>query len=231
MKRKMLAVLIAALALIMIAACTPKAVEDIPGDDGDSAAAVEAAELLDSYLGAFGHVRVLGDIDHILKGEKVDDEPGVTAQSMTAGAIALSENKTELTIPLTLAKYDFDGHRNPGDPEPEKYTRIATGKLVLTLIGAMNAEGTEFTASGYRLTDIDVTLDCDTSTYLVLDLDTAEINAESLDGIFTTSGGIARAAVKIAFAEGKPTGIADVNTPKFGKPSGAFEVNGIASEF
>lgn len=224
MKRKMLAVLIAALALIMIAACTPKAVEDIPGDDGDSAAAVEAAELLDSYLEAFGHVRVLGDIDHILKGD-------MDASMKLSGAIELGKEKTELSIPLTLAKYDFDGHKNPGDPEPEKYTRIATGKLVLTLIGAMNAEGTEFVASGYRFTDVDVTLDCDTSTYLVLDLDTAEIKAESLDGIFTTSGGIARAAVKIAFAEGKPTGIADVNTPKFGEPSGAFEVNGIASEF
>lgn len=176
------------------------------------------------YAGAFGHVRVLGDIDHILKGEKVDDEPGVTTQSMVAGDIAFNSNKTELTIPLTLTKYDFDGHRNPEDPEPEKYTRIATGTITLVLKGAVNAEGVGFVVDSYVMNDVDLSLSCDDSTYVYLDLEDLRFRAEELTGDFVT-GKYQRTPLTVTLTDGKPTGIADVNTPKFGNIQGNCFLN------
>lgn len=218
MKKPLTAVLIVLISLIAIS-CTMEG-GDIPEDTGK-----EEQEAFDAYLGAFGHVRVLGDIDHIFKGEKVDDEEGVTVQSMTAGAIAFNETKTELTIPLTLTAYDFDGHRNPEDPSPEKYTRIATGKLTLTLVGAMNAEGTVFVANSYKVTDLDITLDVDDSEYIWLQLPELKVTADELTGIFTTAGGIAKASVTVAVDGGKAVGIEDVNTPKFGELSGDISLD------
>lgn len=190
----------------------------------------EEKEAFASYMGAFGHVRVLGDIDHILKGEKVDDEPGVTAQSMVAGGASFDINKTTLTIPLTLTEYDFDGHRNPEDPEPEKYTRTATGTLTLVLTGAATAEGTSFVATGYRIENADVRLAVDDTTYIWLKLPEIDVTAESISGIFTTKGGISRASVTVLLEDGAPVGISDVNTPKFGVAAGDIEINGKACE-
>lgn len=188
----------------------------------------EEKEAFASYMGAFGHVRVLGDIDHILKGEPVDDEQGVTVQSLVAGEISFDINRTELSIPLTLTKYDYDGHRNPEDPNKHLYTRTATGKATLVLTGAVTAEGTTFVATGYRIEDADITLAVDDSVYIYLDLPEMEVTADELTGLFTTAGGVARASVTVMVDKGKPTGIADVNTPKFGNPEGEITVNGIA---
>ena len=218
--KKTIFIAIVSIVLMIAAGCTMEGT-GVPEDTADTE---EAQKAYDSYMSAFGHVRVLGDIDHILKGEKVDDEEGVTVQSMTAGAVAFNENKTELSIPLTLTAYDFDGHRNPEDPSPEKYTRIATGSLTLTLTGAMNAEGTGFVANGYKVTGLDVTLDVDDSEYIWLDLPEMSVEAEELTGIFTTSGGVAKSSVTVTVDNGKATGIADVNTPKFGKPSGNMSI-------
>lgn len=178
-----------------------------------------------SYMGAFGHVRVLGDIDHILKGELVDDEQGVTVQSMVAGEISFDINRTELSIPLTLTKYDYDGHRNPEDPDKHLYTRTATGKATLVLTGAVTAEGTSFIATGYRIEDADITLAVDDSVYIYLNLPDMEVTADGLTGLFTTAGSVARASVTVLINGGKPAGIADVNTPKFGNPHGEISVN------
>ena len=218
MKRTTLIVTLAIM-LALIAGCKVE-------PDNVSSITEEEQIALDSYIGAFGHVRVLGDIDHILKGEKVDDEEGVTVQSMIAGATAFNENRTELSIPLTLTAYDFDGHRNPEDPEPEKYTRTATGTLTLVLTGAVNAEGTGFVATAYKLINVDVTLSVDDSKYIWLNLPDMEITADELAGIFTTAGGVSKASVTVTLTDGKPAGIADVNTPKFGTPTGVLIVNG-----
>ena len=218
MKKTLTAVLIVLISLIAIS-CTMEG-----GDIGTITKGDQ--ETFNAYVGSFGHVRVLGDIDHVLKGEKVDDEEGVTVQSMTAGATAFNENKTELTIPLTLTAYDFDGHRNPEDPEPEKYTRTATGTLTLVLTGAVNAEGTGFVATAYKLIDVDVTLSVDDSKYIWLNLPDMEITADELAGIFTTAGGVSKASVTVDLTDGKPAGVADVSTPKFGTPTGNLIVNG-----
>ena len=222
MKKALTAVLIVLMTLVAIS-CT------MEGSDVAEAITKEEQEALNAYLGSFGHVRVLGDIDHVLKGEKVDDEEGVTVQSMTAGTVAFNENKTELSIPLTLTAYDFDGHRNPEDPNPEKYTRIATGKLTLVLSGAMNADGTGFVANSYRMADIDITLDVDDSEYIWLQLPELKVTADEITGIFTTAGGVAKASVTVTVDGGKAVAIADVNTPKFGDPSGVITVNGKAA--
>ena len=190
----------------------------------------EEKEAFASYAGAFGHVRVLGDIDHILKGEKVDDEAGVTVQSMTAGQISFDINRTELSIPLTLTEYDYDGHRNPEDPNQYLYTRTATGKATLVLTGATTAEGTAFIATGYRIEDADITLKVDDSDFIYLELPEMKVTADNLAGIFTTQGGISRASVTVTLAGGIPSGISDVNTPKFGTASGEIAVNGKACE-
>lgn len=200
-------------------ACSPKGSEIPGGDTGDNSAFDSAAEALDGYLGAFGHVRVLGDIDHLLKGEDVDGTMKLTTP------VSFNETKTEFTIPLTLTKYDFDGHKNPEDPEPEKYTRLADGTLTLVLKGAMNAEGSGFVATGYEFKDVDVTLSCDTSTYILLDLPTVKVKADILTGIFTTKGGVARSSVVVTMAEGKAAGIANLNDPKFGTPDGEISAS------
>lgn len=225
MKKFLILFMIAAV-ITGITACNPKTpgvtLPEVPED-----ITAEEQAILDSYAGAFGHVRFLGDIDHVLKGEKVDDEEGVTVQSMRAGAIAFNETRTELTIPLTLAGYDYDGHRNPDDPEPQKYTRIATGTLTLILKGAVNAEGTGFVANAYSVKDMDIDLSVDDSVYIWLDLPERTLLAEQLDGIFTTSGGVAKANLIVNLADGKPSGIADVNTPKFGTPIGDVIFGGM----
>ena len=184
-------------------------------------------------MGAFGHVRVLGDLDHILKGEPVDDEPGVTVQSMkiAPGAIvALNDAKTELPISLVLTRYDFDGHRNPEDPEPEKYTRIASGSLDLVLTGKM--EGAEFLASGYRIEDVDITLQCDTSKYIALELPDMEVEADSLSARFTSKDKATISPVSVIFTQdGRVAGIKDVNVSSFEMPkTGAVTINGIDAD-
>ena len=216
--KKTAIILMAAAVIMLAAACVPQSGEA-------EAAEAEALKALEAYTSAFGHVRVLGDIDHVLKGEPVDDEPGVTVQSMKAGEIAFNENRTELSIPLTLTKYDFDGHRNPEDPEPEKYTRTATGTLTLVLKGAVNAEGTGFVASSYEAKDVALTLSVDKSVYILLDLPDVALEAESIAGIFTTKGGIAKAQLTVTLDGAKAVGIADVNAPKFGAAEGAASIN------
>ena len=209
--KKILIVMVAILAVLMAAACQPKP-ELTPEE--------MAKEALDGYIAGFGHVRVLGDIDHILKGEKVDDEPEVTAQTMTAGTIAFNADKTELTIPLTLAGYDFDGHRNPEDPEPEKYTRTATGILTLVLTGTMADDGTAFTATSYEMKDVAV----DLASGQELGLASISVASSSIKGIFVNAAGTAGNPLVVAVAEGKATAIADVTSPKFGDASGTVSV-------
>ena len=213
MKRTIVIAVAIAMALV-IAGCS------VEGNNPEDIYVTEEEQTaLDSYIGSFGHVRVLGDIDHIMKGD-------MDATMKLSAEISFNETKTELTIPLTLTGYDFDGHKNPGDPTPEKYTRLANGAVTLMLKGAMNAEGTSFVATGYELKDVDVTLSVDTTEYILLDLPELEITAETLSGIFTTSGGVARASVNVTVADGKVMGIADVDTPKFGAATGSFLVNG-----
>lgn len=209
--KKILIAMVAIMAVLMAAACQPKP-ELTPEE--------MAKEALDGYIAGFGHVRVLGDIDHILKGEKVDDEPEVTAQTMTAGTIAFNTDKTELTIPLTLAGYDFDGHRNEGDPEPEKYTRTATGILTLVLTGTMAEDGTAFTATSYEMKDVAV----DLASGQELGLASISVASSSIKGIFVNAAGTAGNPLVVNVAEGKAAAIADVTAPKFGDASGTVSV-------
>lgn len=221
--KKILFVLLIAAMIFGAVACKPEAEVKEPALTEDEVKDFE------NYIRAFGHVRVLGDLDHVLKGEKVDDEPGVTVQSMVAGEVTVG--KDSIVIPLTLTKYDYDGHRNPEDPNPELYTRIATGSLTLTLNGAMNAEGTGFVASSYKVTDMDITLQCDTSKYIALELDEMTVAAAELSGRFISKNGATISPVTIVIADGKAAGVADVNASSFEMPkSGAITVNGIESD-
>lgn len=206
-------IVIAIAMVLVLAGCS------MEGNRTEGYVTEEEQTALDSYIGAFGHVRVLGDIDHIFKGD-MDSTMKLSAE------VSFNETKTELTIPLVLTGYDFDGHRNPEDPEPEKYTRLADGAVTLVLKGAMNAEGTGFVATGYDIKDADLTLSVDTSEYILLDLPELEITADTLSGIFTTKGGVARSSVTVTIEDGKAAGIGDVNTPKFGTATGSFLVNG-----
>ena len=184
----------------------------------------------ESYTGAFGHVRVLGDLDHVLKGEKVDDEPGVTVQSMVAGTVTVE--KGSLVIPLTLTKYDYDGHRNPEDPTPELYTRTATGSLTLTVTGAMNAEGTGFVASAYTVTDMDLTLStANDQGFIALELPDMTVTATELSGRFVAKDGTKLSPITITITDGKAAGVADVNVAAFEMPkTGAITINGIETD-
>ena len=214
------------LVLAMILAGCQEPVADIEDGEGqrDTATAQDYAALA-GYLDAFGHVRVLGDVDHILKGEKVDDEEGVTVQSMIAGTIAVAEDGKTINIPLTLTKYDFDGHRNPEDPEPWLYTRTATGTLTLELSGETK-EGV-FTAEAYAFTDVDVTFDvAEVEGYAKLPLPETTVKADEITGAFVGEDGYKLTPVTITITDGKPVAIADVTVPKFGYAAGAVEING-----
>ncbi len=224
---KKIAILLLVAAIAVLAGCKDAPAMDI-GTDVETATAQDYAAL-EGYLGAFGHVRVLGDIDHILKGEKVDDEEGVTVQSMAAGSIAFSEDGKTLTIPLTLTKYDFDGHRNPEDPEPWLYTRIATGTLTLELSG--ETEDGVFTADAFAVKDADVTLDVgEVEGYAKLQLPATAVTAEEITGAFVGADGFKLTPVTVTVTDGKAAGITDVNGPKFGYATGAMTINERAGD-
>ena len=201
--------------------------EPVAAIEEEAEATAEDYEALAGYLDAFGHVRVLGDIDHILKGEKVDDEVGVTVQSMIAGDIAFSEEGKTLTIPLTLTKYDFDGHRNPEDPEPWLYTRTATGKLTLELSG--DTKDGIFTADAFAVKDVDVTLDVgEVEGYVKLPLPTTSVTADEITGAFVGADGYKLTPVAITVNDaGKPVAIGEesITASKFGYLAGAVEIN------
>lgn len=221
MIKKTICMLLIAAVLFGVVACKPEG--ELPSLTEDD------IKTFQNYMGAFGHVRVLGDLDHVLKGEKVDDEPGVTVQTMAAGTVTVG--KDSIVIPLTLTKYDYDGHRNPEDPNPELYTRIATGTVTLTLNGAMNAEGTGFVANSYKVTDMAITLQCDTSKYIALELDDMAIAAAELEGRFISKNGATLSPVTIVIADGKAAGVADATVSSFEMPkSGTITINGIEAD-
>ena len=220
---KKIAILLLVAAIAVLAGCKEAPAVDI-GSDTEAATAQDYATL-SGYLDAFGHVRVLGDIDHVLKGEKVDDEEGVTVQSMVAGTIAFSEDGKTLSIPLTLTKYDFDGHRNPEDPEPWLYTRIATGTLTLELSG--ETKDGVFTADAYAVKDVDLTLDVGTvEGYAKLPLPATEIEADEITGAFVGADGFKLTPVTVTVTDSKAAAITDVTSPKFGYATGAITING-----
>lgn len=224
--KKILIALMVALMLFGAVGCSPK-IPDGAGDvDGDTAD-MAAVAALEGYLGAFGHVRTLGDIDHLMKGEKVDDEEGVTVQSMTTAGITIDEGKTAVTIPLTLTGYDFDGHRN-GEADAYLYTREATGTLTLVLTG--KAEEGVFKASGYEFKGVDVKLACDdVEGYVSLGLPEIAVKADSIKGIFADKAGKI-VTLDVTITDGKAAGIADVNTAKFTSPAGTIMIDGKATE-
>lgn len=225
--KKVLIVMLIALVAVGLMGCNPK-VEDIPDDTVKEATAEDYAAL-SGYMEAFGHVRVLGDLDHVFKGEKVDDEEGVTVQSMVAGTIAVAKDGKTITIHLTLTKYDFDGHRNAEDPTPWLYTRTATGTLTLELSGTTK-DGV-FTAEAYAFTDVDVTLDVgEVEGYAKLPLAKTTVKAEEITGAFVGADSLKLTPVTITVADGKPAAIADVNSPKFGYAVGAITINGGAGD-
>ena len=227
--KKLFIIMLAALIAVGFIGCSPKAVDVPPEEDAVTEATAEDYAALSGYLEAFGHVRVLGDLDHVLKGEKVDDEEGVTVQSMVAGDIAFSEDGKTMTIPLTLTKYDFDGHRNPEDPEPWLYTRIASGTLMLELSGTTK-DGV-FTADAFAVKDVDVTLDVGkVEGYVKLPLPATSVTADEITGAFVGADGFKLTPVTITVADGKAAGIADVNGPKFGYAAGAVTINGRAGD-
>lgn len=228
--KKILIIMLAVLIAVGFIGCSPKAADVPPEEDAvREEAAAEDYAALSGYLEAFGHVRVLGDIDHVLKGEKVDDEEGVTVQSMAAGSIAFSEDGKTLTIPLTLTKYDFDGHRNPEDPEPWLYTRIATGTLTLELSG--ETKDGAFTADAYAFKHVDLTLDVGAvEGYAKLPLPVVEVEADEITGAFVGTDGFKLTPVAVTVTDGKAAGIADVTAPKFGYAAGAVTINGRAGD-
>lgn len=224
--KKIFIVMLAALITVGFIGCSPKA-GDISDATDPTVATAEDYEALSGYLEAFGHVRVLGDLDHIFKGEKVDDEEGVTVQSMTTAGIAIDEGKTAVTIPLTLTGYDFDGHRN-GEADAYLYTREATGTLTLVLTG--KAEGDVFKASGYEFKGVDVKLACDdVEGYVPLGLPEIAVKADSIKGIFADKAGKI-VTLDVTITDGKAAGIADVNTAKFTSPAGTITIDGKATE-
>ena len=226
--KKLFFIMLAALIAVGFIGCSPKAADLPPEEDTVTEATAEDYAALSGYLEAFGHVRVLGDLDHVLKGEKVDDEEGVTVQSMVAGDIVFSEDGKTMTIPLTLTKYDFDGHRN-GEEDAYLYTRTATGTLTLELSGETK-DGT-FTAGAYAFKHVDLTLDVGTvEGYAKLPLPVTEVEADEITGAFVGADGFKLTPVTITVADGKAAGIADVNSPKFGYAAGAVTINGRAGD-
>lgn len=188
---------------------TPDTPADDEGkDDGTNEEETADTETLKAYLSAFDDALFLKDIHAAMKGEKAE---GVVI-TMTAGAIAFDSEKTVLTIPLTFTGYDFDG-KAEGD------SRTATGKATLVLTGT-TAESI-FSAASYAFKDVDTTLTADAA----LELDEIKMTAAEVKGAITGKN------IEVAVDEnGIASGIIDVDSPEFGKATGAISINGLNAD-
>ena len=95
---KKIAILLLVAAIAVLAGC-----QDAPATDicEETETATQADYMaLSGYLEAFGHVRVLGDLDHLFKGEKVNDEECVTVPKFGCAVGAVEINGKEGDISL-----------------------------------------------------------------------------------------------------------------------------------
>ena len=95
----------------------------------------EEYRTLGAYLAAFGHQRVLDDIDTLFSGGKVD-------------GLELADKRVEdgsIRLSFRAENYDFDGHIDAADKA--FYPRLASGEFTITLEGRMDKDS--FLAEGY----------------------------------------------------------------------------------
>ena len=184
-------------------------------DDEVQEADIETAK---AYLGAFDDALFLKDLHAAMKGEKADG----LVTTMVAEGIAFDDDKTELTIPLTLTGYDFDGKGD--EATAGLYTRTATGKATLVLTGKTD-QGL-FKAEAYKVKALDVKLTVgEAEGYIALTLPEMQVTAEEITGAITG------ATIDIAVdAEGNASGIVDVDTPVFGAAKGEIGLNGVKAD-
>ena len=172
----------------------------------------EEIDNLAAYLAAFGHDRVLNDLNTI-----VTDENGVTGLELTKQEVSA----TSVVFTLKATDYDFDG--KAGDPA---YPRTATGDYTLTLTGT--TAGGKFTASSYKFDSANgITLEmaADAATALK-SVDDVTVVLTGVTGDFVADtdadaeDGTPMNKVELTVSEGKVTAVANPkNGAEFGVPT------------
>ena len=183
--KKVSIMLLAALAVLFAFTACPAETKLEP-------ATQEEIDNLAAYLAAFGHDRVLNDLNTI-----VTDENGVTGLELTKQEVSA----TSVVFTLKATDYDFDG--KAGDPA---YPRTATGDYTLT--NGITLEMAADAATALKsVDDVTVVLTGVTGDFV------ADTDADAEDGTPMNK-------VELTVSEGKVTAVANPkNGAEFGVPT------------
>ncbi len=197
--KKIAIILFALITVFAFAGCQNEIKQDEPEI---TVATDDDIKLLSYYMRSFGHDRILGDTDAILKGAKVD---GLKADT------AFDDEKGTLTFTVTLDGYDYDGHKD--NDMLGIYQRLATGTMTVTYTGKLNEGKTEFSADKAVFTDVDGTLSVDYASSFPVDSIT--VTCEEATATFTDKDKTEASAVVFTVADGKVNGIGNVGEVSF----------------
>ena len=200
--KKISIMLLAALAVLFAFTACPAETKLEPATEAE-------IDNLAAYLAAFGHDRVLNDLNTI-----VTDADGVTGLELTKQEVS----DTSVVFTLKATNYDFDG--KAGDAN---FPRTASGDYTLTLTGT-TAEG-KFTASSYKFDSANgITLKMASDAAATLkDVDDVTVVLTGVTGDFVVDAAATSATKKgleLTVADGKVTAVSNPeNGAEFGVPS------------
>lgn len=196
--KKIAIVLFVLIALFSFAGCQ----NEITQNDEPTEATDDDIKLLSYYFRSFGHDRVLGDTDTILKKGKVEGLEATGVLDETAGT---------LTFTVELDGYDFDGHAD--NDVLGIYQRLASGTMTVTYTGKLNEEKTVFTADKAEFTDVDGTLSVDYSS--AYPVDSIDVTCDKASATFTNKEKTEASAVLFDIKDGKAVSISNVGEVSF----------------
>ena len=197
--KKIAIMLFVLLAVITLAGCD--AFIQKPADEVTEATD-DDLKLLSYYMKAFGHDRVLGDTDAVLKGGKVE---GLTfTQDFNKEALTL-------TLEVTLKDYDYDGHAT--NDALGVYQRLATGTVTVVYSGKMDADGVTFKADKATFTEADGTASVGYAS--IFPVDSVDITAEEVTATFTDKEKENASTVDFTITDGKAVAITNVGDVSF----------------
>ena len=197
--KKIAIMLFVLLAVITLAGCNAfiqKPVDEVTEATDDD------LKLLSYYMKAFGHDRVLGDTDAVLKGGKVE---GLTfTQDFDKEALTL-------TLEVTLKDYDYDGHAT--NDALGVYQRLATGTMTVIYSGKMDVDGVTFKADKATFTEADGTASVGYAS--IFPVDSVDITAEEVTATFTDKEKENASTVDFTITDGKAVAITNVGDVSF----------------
>ena len=188
---------------------------DIVNDEPEITTATDDdLKLAAYYLKAFGHDRIIGDTDAILKGVKVE--------GLTATPVFDKENGI-LTFTVELKDYDYDGHAD--NDVLGIYQRLATGGMTVVYKGTVSGDGKTFTAATAEFIDVSGILSVGyASAYPV---DSIAVACDKATVSFTDKDKAAASSVVFTVTDGKISGISNAGEVSFAlKDAANVTING-----